>query len=109
MHVIFRHIRQFKIHYMWQLIDVQPTRGDVGGDQHWQGAVLELCQSFGACRLAFVTVDRGGGYAVRNQFFGQPVCAVFSASKYQNLFPIVMLDQVRQQMAFEALWYQMYA
>ena len=92
---------------MRQLIDIQSACGDVGGDQHRQRAVLELRQRFGARRLALVAVDCGGGNAVRIQFFREPVRAVFGAGEHQHLLPVVVLDQVGEQVALQLLRHQM--
>jgi D-mannonate dehydratase len=60
MHIIFCHIRQFKIDDVRQFVDVDAARGDIGCYQYLQLALFELGQRFGACALTFVTVDSHG-------------------------------------------------
>ncbi|OFA01229.1 hypothetical protein DUPY_21870 [Duganella phyllosphaerae] len=95
-HIVFRHVRQVVVDHVRQLVDVDTARGDVGGDQHLQRAVLELAQRAGTGRLALVAVNGHGGDAVATQFFHQVVGAVLGAGKYQHLGPLVGLDQVGQ-------------
>src|SRR6266508_5707482 len=54
--VVFRDVRQVVVHDVRQRLDVQAPRGDVGGDEHLQLAVLEALQSLHALRLALVAV-----------------------------------------------------
>ena len=82
---------------MRQLIDVQTTGGDVGGNQDAHFAGLEVGQGFGAGVLALVTVDRHRRQAVFVQVFSETVGAVLGAGEDQNLFPRAGGDQVRQQ------------
>ncbi|OIQ77342.1 hypothetical protein GALL_409680 [mine drainage metagenome] len=106
--VIFRHVGQFEVHHLRKLVDVEAARGDVGGHQHRDAAVLELRQRLGAGRLALVAMDGGGRNAVLDQFFGQAVGAVLGAGEYQHLFPGVMFDQVAHQVALVALLHQVH-
>jgi len=108
-HVIFRHVRQFEIHHMRQHVDVQTPRGNVGRNQHRHRSILELRKRLGTSRLALVAVNRGGGNAVGIQFFSQAVRAMFGAGEHQHLFPVIVFDQVGEQMAFEFLRNHMHA
>ena len=97
MHVIFGHIGQLKVHHVRQLVDVDAARGNVGRHQHLQFASLELAQGTGAGTLALVAVDGHGGDAFLLQELHQAVGAVLHAREHQHLVPVVLLDQVRQQ------------
>src|SRR3546814_10676094 len=59
-----RHIGQFEIHHLRQLVDIQSACGNVGGDQHAHCAFLEIIECLGACTLALVAVNCGGFNAV---------------------------------------------
>ena len=71
MHVVFRRVRQFEVDHVRQFVDVEAARGDVGGDEHLDRAVLERFQRLQAFRLRLVAVDRVGGDARLRQFAGQ--------------------------------------
>ncbi len=60
MDVVFRDVRQVVVDDVRQGLDVEAPRGDVGGDEHLQLAVLEALQGLHALRLALVAVDRRG-------------------------------------------------
>ena len=98
-HVVFGHVGQLEVHHLRQLVDVQPARGDVGGDQHRQRAVLELRQRTGARGLALVAVDGGRVDAVLGQVLGELVGAMLGAGEHQRLEPLLFLDQVGEQLA----------
>jgi hypothetical protein len=51
MDVILRHVRQFVIDDERHVLDVETARGDVGGDEDLQLAVLERREGFETCRL----------------------------------------------------------
>src|SRR5450830_963834 len=94
--IVFWNVRQVVVDHVGQLVDVDAARGDVGGDQHLQGAVLEFRQGLGAGRLALVAVDRHRADAVRAQLLHQFIGAMLGAGKYQHLGPVVRLDQMGQ-------------
>ena len=56
----FRHIGQLEVHHVGDLVHVDAARGDVGGDQDAQLAVLEGFQRALALGLALVAVDGAG-------------------------------------------------
>src|SRR5450830_2153871 len=87
-HIVFWNVRQVVVHHVWQLIDVNTARSDVGGDQHLQGAILEFGQRARAGRLALVAVNCQRADTVRAQF-DQFIGAVLGAGKYQHLRPVV--------------------
>src|SRR5471032_994698 len=99
-HIVFWNVRQVVVHHVWQLIDINTARGDVGGDQHLQGAILEFGQRARAGRLALVAVNGQRADTVRAQLFHQLVGAVLGAGKYQHLRPVMRLDQVGQHRVF---------
>ena len=101
--VVFRDVRQVVVDDVRQRLDVEAPRGDVGGDEHLQLAVLEALQGLHALRLALVAVDRGGFDAVVLQLLGEPVGAVLGPAEHQHLLPVARLHQVREQLALPVL------
>jgi hypothetical protein len=86
-----------------QRLDVDPARGDVGGDEHLQLVLLEPLQSLHALRLALVAVDRGGLDAVALELLGEPVRPVLGAAEDEHLLPVARLHQVREELALAVL------
>ena len=56
--IVLRHIRQFEVDDMRDVVDVDAARGDVGRDKHARAAAAELLQRALARVLRFVAVDR---------------------------------------------------
>src|SRR5690554_4730547 len=50
-HVVFRHVRQFKVHHLGQLFDVQATGSNVGGNQHAHFTGFKIRQRTGTGTL----------------------------------------------------------
>src|SRR5665213_1886162 len=103
MHVVFRNVRHFVIDDQRQVVDVEAARGDVGGDQHLQLAVLELLQSFEPRLLRLVAVDRRGGEAILLELAREPRRAMLGAHEAQHLPDVARLDDVHQQRALRVL------
>ena len=55
--IIFRHIGQVYIHHLWQLLYVQASGGDIGGNQHPYFTLFKPRQSPGTGTLTFVAVN----------------------------------------------------
>ena len=55
---------------MADAIDVEAARGDIGGDQDVDFAVLEILNGLLALRLLYIAIDRGGGQTTRLQLLG---------------------------------------
>ena len=49
--VVFRHVRQFEVHHLGQLFDVQATGCDVGCDQYTHFTLFEISQGSGTSTL----------------------------------------------------------
>jgi hypothetical protein len=95
--VVFADVRDFVVHDVRQLVDVDAAGGDVGGHQRADVAALEAGQRLGAGGLALVAVQRHRLDAVLGQEFGHVVGAELGAGEHQHLAPVVLLDDVRQQ------------
>lgn len=50
-HVIFRYVGQFKVHYLGQLLDIQATGGDIRRHQHTYFASFKIRQRAGTGTL----------------------------------------------------------
>ncbi len=57
MDIVFRHIGQFVVDHLRQLLDIEPASRDLGGHQRGDLSALEHVQRFHPCRLALVAVD----------------------------------------------------
>ena len=95
-HVIFGHVRDFVVHDMGQVVDVDAARGDVGGHERADLSVLETFERIGARRLALVAVQRHGRHAILFKIFGHIVGAELGAREHQHLAPVLLLDDVQQ-------------
>src|SRR5690554_2312140 len=107
-HVVFRHVGQFKVHNLWQLFDIQATGSNVGGNQHAHFTGFKIRQRTGTGTLRLVAVNGGGGDAVLFQLLGQAVGAVLGAGEYQHLVPGVVTHQLAQQRGLLALVNRVY-
>src|SRR6185436_18471 len=96
--VVFRHIGDFVVHHVRQLIDVDAASGDIGGHQGADLAALEFGQRLRARRLALVAVQRHRLDAVLGEKFSDVVGAELGAGEHQYLAPLVLLDDVGQQL-----------
>src|SRR5690606_3720031 len=75
-HVVLGDHRQVVVDHQRQVRDVEPARGDVGGDQDPRLARLELVQRLLPLRLALVAVDRERRQASLLELLGEAVAAV---------------------------------
>ena len=96
-HVVLGHVRQLEVDDVRQLVDVDAAGGDVGRHQHLQVALLEVGERLGARGLALVAVDRHRRDVVLQQVLDQAVGAVLHAREDEHLVPVVLLDEVDQQ------------
>ena len=100
MHVIFRHIRQFVIHHIRQLIDVDAARRDVGRDQHLQRASFKFAQRFHARALALVAVNGHRRDARFFELLSKAISAVFGTRKDERLRPVTRFHKVNEELGF---------
>ena len=69
------------MHHQGHVVDVDATRGDVGGDQYRRRTVGKRGQIAGACVLGQVAVELDSGNAARVQLAGKIFRAVFGAGE----------------------------
>ena len=98
-----RHIGQLEVHHVGDLVHVDAARGDVGGDQDAQLAVLERLKRALALRLALVAVDGAGLDAARFQIGRDLVGAVLGLGEDQAARIGRVGEQFGQQGALLAL------
>ena len=99
MHVIFGDVRQFIIHHMRQLFDVEAARRNIRRHQDAHVPLLEICQRLRARALAFVAVNGGGADAVLRKLLAEPIRAMFGAREDEHLPPILRRNQMGKQFA----------
>ena len=88
---------------MAQRFHVNAARGDVRGDEHLIGAILEAGQGLRPLRLRAIAVDAFGLDAVGDQLRREPVGAVLRAGEDQRLRHVSALEQLHQQGALQIL------
>ena len=91
--VIFGDVRQFKIHDMRQLLDIETARRQIGRDQDAHIALFEIGQRLRTRALAFVAVNGGRANAVLFELLAEAVRAVLGARKHKDLTPVLRRDQ----------------
>jgi hypothetical protein len=57
MHIVLSNIREIEIHHMRQLLNINSSGRDIGGDKNAHRTVLKSLQSAGARTLALVAMD----------------------------------------------------
>ena len=105
--VIFADIRNFVVHHMRQIVDVDTACGNIGSNQGADFTRFEATQCLRAGGLALVAMQCHRADALLGQKFCHRVCAKFGTCKYQNLTPLVFVDDVGEQGFFLAASYRM--
>src|SRR4029078_2517840 len=72
MDVVLRCSRHVEVHDVTQGLDVDASRGDIGGDEHPILPALETAERLHPLRLRAVAVDARGRDAVMQQVLWQP-------------------------------------
>ena len=81
--VVLRVVRRIEVHDQVDVVDVNPARGDVGGDQHPRVAGGKAGQRALALVLVEVAVDRSRRRTRAAELQRQPVSAVLGAHEEQ--------------------------
>jgi len=97
MHVVLRHIGQFEIDDMRQILDVQTASRHFGGHQCRDLARLEVRQRAGPGVLALVAMNGARPDAAPFQLLRQAVGSMLGAGEHQHLMPVTFVDQVGEQ------------
>src|SRR6185295_19819902 len=89
--VILGHLGYIEIHYVTQLLDVDPALSDVRGNQYLVFPALEPGQCLSPLRLRPVTMNPLRLDAVSNQELPHPIGAMLGAGKDQRLLQLASL------------------
>ena len=95
-HIVFADVRNFIVHHVRQVVNVNAASRNVGGYQRANVTALEATECLGTRCLAFVAVQGHGLDAVFGQKLGHVVGTKFGAGEHQHLAPVVFLNDVRQ-------------
>ena len=77
--------------------DVQPARGDIGGDEHFVASVAKAAQGLLALALGAVRVQHGHGVVVSLEQMRDAVGAVFGAAEDKHRLVIHALEELEHQ------------
>ena len=99
MDVILRHLGQLEVDHVGQLIDVEATSGDVGGDQHPHLALAKVGQRPVAGTLALGAVNGDGIEAIFLHLLGEAVGDLLGTHEYQHPLPVATADHVGEHLA----------
>src|SRR5690606_5727973 len=97
-HIVSRHVGQFEVHHMRQLFNIQTTSGDIVGHQPGNITASEFGQCAGTGVLTCIAMNGRGGDVVFLQVFRQAVSTVLGTGKYQHLLPLVVFQQLAEQL-----------
>ncbi len=101
--VVFRDVGQFVVDDVRQLFDIETTSGNLSRNQGHDFIRLEVRESAHTRCLTLVAVNGSRGNSASLQLLREAVCSVLRAGEHQDLVPVVLPDQVRQQMALLVL------
>ncbi len=97
MDIILRHIRQLEVDDVRHPLDIDPARGDVGGDEHPGVTGAEGRQRAFPLGLRFVAVNGDRLDAGADEVAHHPVCPVFRPGEDQHPGKSRLFEQRRQQ------------
>ena len=108
-HIGFRHIGQVVLDHVADRVDVDATRGDIGGHQNPDLASFEVGQGAFPLALALVAVDGGCVDAGLLQALGHAVCTALGAGEDDHALEGGVIEQFAQQGAFALLLHKHHA
>ena len=97
-HVVFHVQRQVVVEHGFDVVDVQPARGDVGGHQNAHHAVFEALHDRVALNLAHVAVQPRGGKAARLQLGHDLLHAQLRVHEHQRARDAVAHQKAAQKL-----------
>ena len=80
---ILGHLGEIVVDDVSDILDVNTARGQVGGDEDPEAALLKACKCRGSLRLRAVAVNLGGGKAVVIEAFRDALGATLGAGEDQ--------------------------
>ena len=100
MDVIFGVLGHIVIYDVTDPGDVEPARGDVGGDHDFVFAALESFERFDAFALGAVGMQNSDGMVSLFQFVGNAIGAVFGSRKNEGAIEIRPFEQRHKEIEF---------
>src|ERR1051326_6693387 len=82
---VFGHLGNVIVDHVSNLVHMEATGRDVGGDQDLETAFLKATQCSVALRLRTIAMDHGSAEAVPHQFFSQALGTAFRAGEDKSL------------------------
>lgn len=76
-----RDIRDIVVDHIFESVDIDPTRGDIGRDEDTSGLLLEVGECPLSVVLRLVPVDRLSGYPLLDEELGHLVRSMLCFSK----------------------------
>lgn len=96
MYVVFWNVRDFVVHDVRQLVNINAACCNISSYQRAQFASFKSLLALECAPLAFVAMQSHSGDTVLGQVFSHMVGAKFGAGKDQYLAPVVLLNDVQQ-------------
>ena len=106
MHVDLRFVGQIEIEHVRDVVNVDATAGDVGGDEHVHTPLLEILQRLGARRLRLVAVDGFSIDVLLSELSGKPVGAVLGSGEDDGTADAFLVDELDEQSALVRLLHE---
>ncbi len=91
--------RQLVVDDVRQVLDVEPTRGDLGRDEDRRPARFEVVEGADALALALVAVDGRGVDPVAPELLGEAIRPVLGPGEDERLLDPAAPDQRREELA----------
>ena len=92
-------VGQIVVEHVRDVVHVDPTAGDVGGDEHVNVPSLEGPQRVGSGRLRLVAMDGIGRDVGRLELSDEPVCAVLGPGEHNGASNVLFDDELNQHPA----------
>ena len=105
-HVDLRFVGQIEIEHVRDVVNVDATAGDVGGDEHVHTPLLEILQRLGARRLRLVAVDGFSVDVLLSELSGKPVGAVLGSGEDDGTADALLVDELDEQSALVRLLHE---
>ncbi len=97
MDITLRLNRQIDVEDMGDAVDIDAAGGDIGGDQQFDAAALQIAKGALTGILRFVAMDDGGLEAILLQVFGHTIGAMLGTGEEQRALHRLGAQDMRQQ------------
>ena len=103
MHIGLGRIRQFVIHDMGHIVDIDPARGDIGRDKHARSSLAKIIERAQALALAFIAMDYIGAYPGAFEMLRNTIRAALRAREDDGAGDIGIIENFGQNGATIAI------